>query len=241
MRWLFGWRLKSQSWGFWWRLESVWVICCLFLQIRSVRPPPIVHPMTTAMLCVNGSSVLWLPSESGQLAASQTDLREEGQRSHCCGCLLHPPERLAKGHSMCYSIGSAYHSVLLGSETLHLPHLWNSPSSSSLQEMEGWEFYHFSTGGFSLTHSFVSAEHLCWRRLYLQVSNLTVENGLWVLLLWTELSAEGGKTKEEVTQKMVGLWGWRPFAHQSGSADPPECSRATTVSDLVLWPPTVFM
>lgn len=55
-----------------------------------------------------------------------------------------------------------------------------------------------------------------------------------MLLLWTELSVECGRTKEEVPQKMVELWGWRPLAHQSGSAGPPECSRATTVPDLGL-------
>lgn len=142
MRWLFGWRLKSQSWGFWWRLESVWVICCLFLQIRSVRPPPIVHPMTTAMLYVNGSPVLWLPSESGQLAASQTDLREEGQRSHCCGvCCI-----LLRGwpkviHSVAASVlpTTLYFlvlkpSIFLISETPHLPHLfrrWKGENSTT--------------------------------------------------------------------------------------------------------------
>lgn len=109
-------------WRRWWRLESVWVIFCLFLQIHSVCPP-IVHPMTIAMLYVNSFPLLWLPSESGQLAASQTDVSKEGQRSHGCGCLLYLPGRLAKD-SLWYSIGSAYHSALLGSETLHFPHLF---------------------------------------------------------------------------------------------------------------------
>lgn len=67
----------------------------MFLQIRSVYPS-YCHPTTIVVLYVHGSPVLRLPSESGQLAASQTDLSREGQRSHGCGSLLYPPGRLAK-------------------------------------------------------------------------------------------------------------------------------------------------
>lgn len=67
----------------------------MFLQIRSVHPLLLSPHDNSRALCSRLPS-LRLPSESGQLAASQTDLSREGQRSHGCGSLLYPPGRLAK-------------------------------------------------------------------------------------------------------------------------------------------------